>query len=120
MGAAWAASSGAVNLAVTGASFAGTYKYDVLVPGTTINQKGILYTGTLKNTGSTDTHTAYFYAQVAGYGYAQLARALYHSNAGVNSVVWDPAAMYVRTSKAQVCRDRTLLGQNCQVGTYNY
>lgn len=116
--AAFAATSGAVSLAVTGASFSGTYRYDV-APAGFPNSKGVLYNGTLKNTGSADTHTAYFYAQVSGYGFTQIGRATYHTNAAVNRVVFDPAATKVNTSKAQVCRDRTFLGQNCKVGTYN-
>jgi hypothetical protein len=114
--AAEAASSGTVSLSVTGAKFVGTYQYDVYVNST---RRGILYKGTLSNTSTSDANDAHFYAQVSGYGYTELALAQPGKSASVNRVVFDPQALYVTTSKAQACRDRTLLGQNCQVGTYN-
>ena len=119
VGAAMAAASGSFNLAVSGANASGTYKYDVR-PSGSYTGTGIYYSGTLKNTGTADNQDAYFYARVEGYGFTQLARATPLTNASINSVVYDPAARYVRHSQAQVCRDRTFLGQDCSVGTYNY
>jgi hypothetical protein len=53
---------------VTGASIASTCKYNTArLRGT--EGIGLLYNGTLKNSGSTDTHSAYWYARVEGYGY---------------------------------------------------
>ena len=118
-GLAMAASTGPFSLAVSGASASGTYKYNVK-PSGTYPGTGIQYSGTLKNTGTTDNQDAYFYAQVEGYGYTTLAHATPRTNANINRVVYDPQALYVRHSKAQVCRDRSVLGQSCQVGTYNY
>ena len=114
--AAEAASSGTVSLSVSGARFSGTYKYDVYVNAT---QRGVQYVGTLYNTSTADSNDAHFYAQVSGYGYSQLALAQPGGSANVNRVVYDPQALYVTTSSAQVCRDRTLLPQNCSVGVYN-
>ncbi|GAA1973985.1 hypothetical protein GCM10009817_12700 [Terrabacter lapilli] len=118
-GLAMAATSGTFNLAVSGASASGSYYYDVHPSGTSYTGTGIQYVGTLRNTGTTDAQSAYFYAQVEGYGYSQLAKAAPRTNASFNRVLYDGAARYVRYSKAQVCRDRTVLGQSCQVGTYN-
>ncbi|MGW5238700.1 hypothetical protein ACWEOW_07190 [Monashia sp. NPDC004114] len=118
-GVAMAAASGTFSLSVSGASASGSYRYDVK-PSGTYPGTGIYYSGTLRNTGTTDTHYAYFYARVEGYGWTQLAKAASRSNASINRVVYDPQALYVRHSQAQVCRDRTFLGQVCSVGTYNY
>lgn len=114
--AAEAASTGTVSLSVSGARFSGTYKYDVYVNAT---QRGVQHVGTLYNTGTSDSNDAHFYAQVSGYGFSQLALAQPGGSAGANRVVYDPQALYVTTSSAQVCRDRTLLPQNCSVGVYN-
>jgi hypothetical protein len=73
----------------------------------------------LKNPGTTDSHTAYFYAKVEGYSWTQLVSAAARTSAYVDKIVYDPAAQDVRRSQDQVCRDRTLLGQSCTVGTYN-
>jgi hypothetical protein len=115
-----AASSGTFSLAVSGASASGTYQYGVHPSGTPSWMTGIWYRGTLKNTGTTDNQDAYFYAQVEGYGYTTLAHATPRTNADISKVLYDPAAIRVRHSQAQVCRDRSFLGQSCQVGTYNY
>jgi hypothetical protein len=119
-GAAMAASSGSFSLSVSGASASGTYKYNVKPNVPSYPGTGIQYAGTLKNTGTTDANTAYFYAKVEGYGWTQLASAASRGSTTFNKVVYDPAALYVRRSQAQVCRDRTALPQSCEVKTYNY
>jgi hypothetical protein len=117
---AMAASSGAVTLSVSGARIeGGHYQYNVKPAGTYAGT-GIYYTGTLNNYGTTDAQSAYFYARVEGYGWAQLAKAAPRAKAAFNRVVYDPQALYVRHSQAQVCRDRFIIGQACLVGTYNY
>jgi len=114
--AAMAATSGAVYLSVSGAYFSGTYQYNAYVmPGVT----GIRYSGTLANTSTADANDAHFYGRVSGYGWTEIGLAHSGQSVSVNSVLYDPAATSVNTSKAQVCRDRTLFPQNCSVGTYN-
>jgi hypothetical protein len=118
--AASAAASGKFTVGTSGATWTGNYTYDVLVPGTTNGQKGIYYGGTLDNWGTDAPHVAYARAQVEGYGYTTLKSTPWKSKAPVSSVVWDPAARYVRHSKAEACRDRTILPWTCTETTNNY
>ncbi len=108
-----AATSGTVNLSTNDGLAVvknGSYAWDT---------NGITYRGPLKNLG-TDSHVAYFYAQISGYGYATLATATSGHTANFAARVYDPDVTRAYTSKAQVCRDRSFpLPQNCVSGSYN-
>lgn len=80
---------------------------------------GVSYSGTLKNTGTTDNNTAYFYAQAAGYPMVQLARATARSSAAIlPTTLYDRAATKTTSTSAQVCRDRVMMYQDCNLKTY--
>jgi hypothetical protein len=118
--AASAAASSTFTVGTSGATWNGSYVYDVAVPGTTSGQLGISYGGTLNNWGTDAPHVAYARAQVEGYDYTTLTSAAANATADVSSVIWDPAALYVRYSKAEVCRDRTILPWTCTETTNDY
>jgi hypothetical protein len=75
-----------VSLATSGASFGGYYRYNVLLPGSTW-QSGVKYWETLKNTGTTESHTAYFYAKVEGYSWTRLVSAAARTSTYVDKIV---------------------------------
>ncbi|MEV0845082.1 hypothetical protein AB0J21_04190 [Streptomyces sp. NPDC049954] len=74
---------------------------------------GFGFRGHLKDDSPTDGHNVYVLAKVEGYGWRRF-NGKQRRTVKLNKVVYDGAALYVRTAEFRACRDRgSLRPDNC-------